>query len=41
MQNKHDLENFGMALGIVKAIKLEAMDDSIRKSIEDMQSNIK
>lgn len=40
MADKNDLENFGMVLGLVKAVKLESMDESIKKSMEFMQNTI-
>lgn len=40
MADKNDLENFGMVLGLVKAVKLESMDDSIKKSMEFMQNTV-
>lgn len=39
-RDNEETENLGMVLGIVKSIKLDAMDSSIRKSLDFMQNSI-
>ena len=39
-RDREESENFGMVLGLVKTIKLESIDSSIRKSMDFMQNSI-